>query len=384
MKRTAIIVSALTLTALSLLVIPKLFNQQIGDLRPAVLPAKPVNLSDPVPLTVPSGFEIGRFAAGVTGARDLQFSPGGTLLVSQPGSGQVSALPDANNDGSSDRVKAVLTGLDKPHGLAFHQNWLFVAEENRVSRYLWDEASLSAKLDKILFDLPSGGRHTTRSLAVNPLGQLFVSIGSTCDVCVEKHPWIGSVIVSNSDGTPPRIFASGLRNAVFIALGPDSLLWGTEMGRDFLGDNLPPDEVNILRDGANYGWPYCYGNRVPDTSFGGNPNRCSQTTAPAFEVPAHSAPLGLTFIDSGQFPSDWQGDLVVAYHGSWNRSTPSGYKVVRLKVDGQSVVAEEDFVTGFTSGNQAVARPVDLAFDSQGSLYLSDDKAGTIYKIIRP
>lgn len=377
------LISGCVLLVLLALVTVFFFRRQVGDLRPALLPAKPANISDPVSLQAPPGFTIGRFAAGVTGARDLQLSPHGTLIVSQPGSGQVAALPDSNGDGAADQTKPILSDLNKPHGLAFYKNWLFVAEETTVVRYLWSEETLSAKFDRSLFELPAGGRHTTRSLAIDPSGRLFVSLGSTCDVCVEPHPWIGSIIISNYEGASPRIFASGLRNAVFITLGPDSLLWGTEMGRDFLGDDLPPDEVNIIRDGTNYGWPYCYGNRIPDNSFGGNPSRCSQTAGPAFEVPAHSAPLGLTFIKSNQFPNDWQNDLLVAYHGSWNRSTPTGYKVVRLNVEGQRVIGQADFITGFTSGNQAIGRPVDLEFDTQGSLYLSDDKAGHIYKIIR-
>ena len=155
------------------------------------------------------------------------------------------------------------------------------------------------------------------------------------------------------------------------------------MGRDYLGDNLPPEEINIIRDGANYGWPICYGNKIHDDKFDTNQyirDPCEDSVSPIFEFPAHSAPLGLTFINSPQFLTDWQGDLLVAYHGSWNRSTPAGYKVVRMKVAGNTITGAEDFITGF---GQALARPVDLIFDSQGSLYISDDKAGVVYKIIK-
>jgi glucose/arabinose dehydrogenase len=360
-------------------------RQRVGDIRPATLPpASTPKLGDPVSLTVPAGFNIGRFAANISGARDLQFSTGGTLLVSQPGSGQVTALPDRDRNGTADEAKPVVSGLNKPHGLALHRDWLFVAEETQLSRYHWNESNLTASLDKVLFNLPQGGRHSTRSIAIDSNGRLLVSLGSTCDVCVEKHPWIGSVIVSDVNGATPRVFATGLRNAVFIAFHPDTnQLWGTEMGRDFLGDELPPDEINIIAEGKNYGWPYCFGSRIPDASFGGTAARCSSTESAVYNIPAHSAPLGLSFIDSGQFPTDWQGDLFVAYHGSWNRSTPTGYKVVRLKTDGQSIPGEEDFITGFTSGNQAIGRPVDISFDSAGSLYVSDDKAGSIYKVIK-
>jgi len=159
-------------------------------------------------------------------------------------------------------------------------------------------------------------------------------------------------------------------------------VWATENGRDLLGDNVPPDEINILQDGGNYGWPFCYGDHVLDTTFGDKTQEyCNGTIAPAFNLQAHSAPLGLAFIDSRQFPADWQGDLLVAFHGSWNRSVPTGYKVVRLKVDGEKVSDQTDFMTGFLQNDQTIGRPVDLTFDSAGRLYVSDDKAGVVYLV---
>jgi glucose/arabinose dehydrogenase len=151
------------------------------------------------------------------------------------------------------------------------------------------------------------------------------------------------------------------------------------MGRDFLGDNLPPDEINVLQDGADYGWPYCYGDKVWDRVFGRNTSSyCEKTVEPFYNLPAHVAPLGLTFINSNQFPDAWQNDLLVAYHGSWNSSVPVGYKVVRIETS--NTPSESDFVTGFQDD---VARPVDVIFDSQGSLFISDDDAGAIYKVIK-
>jgi len=169
------------------------------------------------------------------------------------------------------------------------------------------------------------------------------------------------------------------------------------MGRDFLGDNLPPDEINIIEEGKDYGWPFCYGRQVHDTDFDKKvyvqivpQPPCGQTEPPIYEIPAHSAPLGLVFIHSSQFPDDWQDDLLVAYHGSWNRSTPSGYKIVRLKINDQKVISHEDFISGFLpasptgeQGTQTIGRPVDLMFDKEGSLYISDDKAGVIYKLAK-
>lgn len=221
------------------------------------------------------------------------------------------------------------------------------------------------------------------------MGKMYVSVASTCNVCNETSTFSATVIVSDNDGKNPIIFAKGLRNAAFITINPATQeLWATEMGRDYLGDNLPPDEIDIIRDGKDYGWPYCFGDKIHDDDFDpANNHSCDNTESPIYQIPAHSAPLGLAFINSPQFPSSWQGDLLVAYHGSWNRSTPIGYKVVHLKVSGNSITQSEDFLTGFLSDqavngpDQALGRPVGLIFDELGNLYLSDDKAGKVYII---
>ena len=382
-----------------------LVKTRIGDIRPAFLPpskkitevAEKQKVGEPVqfPLKPPEGFQIGVFAKDLGAVRDLEFTSGGTLLASITSKGTVVTLSDKNDDGKADEIKEILKNLEKPHGLAFYGGKLFVAQESGVLRYNWNEQTLTATLDKKLFDLPSGGRHFTRSIAFGKGGQMFVSIGSTCDVCFEKHQFLAAVIVSDSEGANPRLFAKGLRNSVFITINPKTdELWGTEMGRDFLGDNLPPDEINIIRDDGDYGWPLCYGNRVHDTNFDKKvyiqivpQPPCGETEPPVYEIPAHSAPLGLTFIDSQQFPKDWQGDLLVSYHGSWNRSTPTGYKIVRMDVKGNTIKGDSDFLTGFlgsaTVPGGALGRPVDLIFDKAGSLYISDDKAGVVYKVTK-
>lgn len=338
-----------------------------------------------IPFTLSSGYIIHIFAKNLGTARDLEYSPGGTLLVSDPVSGKVYALPDKNGDGVADSNKIVISGENRPHGLAFYQGKLYVAEVDKVVRYNWDETTLTATKDKILFSLPQNNNHNNRTIIFDRSGKMYVSVGSTCNVCNEASSLSATVIISDANGNNPTVFAKGLRNAPFIQFNPATgELWGTVMGRDNLGDNIPPDEINIIREGKDYGWPNCYGNKIPDISF--NPNAsCTNTESPTYEIPAHSAPLGLTFINSAQFPS-WQGDLLVSYHGSWNRSTPIGYKVVHLKVNGNSIVSSEDFLTGFipvnaASGTEALGRPVDLIFDSSGNLYLSDDKAGNVYII---
>lgn len=304
------------------------------------------------------------FAQNLGGVRDLEFSPGESLLASLTSEGKVIALK--NNE-----TKDILAGLNRPHGIAFYNGKLYVAEETKVTRYSWDEQNLKVSFDKVLFDLPKGGNHFTRSLVFDKAGKLYISIGSTCNVCNEEDERYAAVLISDAEGLAPKVFAKGLRNSVFMALNPKiGEIWATEMGRDFLGDNLPPDEINILKEGKDYGWPNCYGDKIPDTNF--NPSvTCTNTESPIFKIPAHSAPLGLAF--------DGQGDLLVAYHGSWNRSVPDGYKVVRMKVEGNQIISSEDFITGFLEGNQAIGRPVDLIFDKAGNLYISDDKAGAVY-----
>lgn len=394
MKRK--IIFALFLSILFFVISAFLIKNYIGDIRPVFLPPskdlteliEKQNTGDPVdfPLKIASGFKIGVFAKDLGKARDLQFSPGGTLLVSSKDKGIVYALPDENSDGKVDELKIVLSGLDSPHGLAFHNGRLFVASLRQVSVYNWDEDKLTASFEKKLFDLPSNGGHSTRSIEVDNDGNLFVTIGSSCNVCVEKHPWLATVIISDVEGKTPQVYATGLRNSVFIKINPKtSQLWGTEMGRDLIGDDLPPEEINIITKDKNYGWPNCYGNKIHDEKFNHNhkAGECEKNQIPIYEFQAHSAPLGLDFIDSPQFPNNWQGDLLVSYHGSWNRSVPTGYKIVRMNVEGNKITGEEDFLTGFLQGSNALGRPVDLEFDSSGSLYISDDKIGVVYKIIK-
>src|SRR3989344_2026509 len=306
-----------------------------------------------IPFNLEPGFQIRVFASDLDRPRVLEFSPGGVLLTSDIGSNEVMALPDKNNDGVADTKKVVLDSGNHIHGIAFFKDKLYIAEVDKVVRYNWDEENLEASQDKVLFSLPKNGNHNNRTLTFDKSGNMYVSVGSTCNVCIESSEFSATVIKSNANGDNPQVYASCLRNAPFTLINPESEeLWGTEMGRDNLGDNIPPDEINIIRQGKNYGWPYCYGDKIHDSNFDKkNEKNCENTEVPIFTIPAHSAPLGLAFVNSEQFPKDWQGDLLVAYHGSWNRSTPIGYKVVHLKVNGNKIAASEDFLTGFQQGN---------------------------------
>ena len=395
MKKTFLILVIFAVFFISIFWIIKTY---IGDIRPILFPVvKNNSISKPqskfgtqidIDLKLDKEFQIGVFAKDLGKVRDIAFSPGGVLIASVPESGKIIMLPDRNKDVIADEVNTIASRLERPHGVAFFNNYLYIAEETRVSRYYWTDQKLIggvARLEKKLFNLPKGGNHTSRTITFDKSGTMYVSIGSSCDVCIEKHPFLASVIISDFEGKTPQIYAKGLRNSPFITINPDSQeLWGTEMGRDFLGDNLPPDEINIIQNNKNYGWPLCYGEKVHDTKFDKNiytDDPCYNTIPPIFQIPAHSAPLGLQFIKSDQFPKSWQGDLFVSYHGSWNRSSPIGYKVVRLDVEGNRIVKEEDFLTGFLQNGGAAGRPVDLEFNNNGELFLSDDKSGSIYII---
>lgn len=325
------------------------------------------------PLAIPDGKGIGIFAdlKGMA-PRVLTFDSNQTLLVSLTSQGKILAMPDANNDGQADKIVEVLTGLNKPHGLAFDGNNLYVAETNKVSKYTYDPRDFSATNPQVLFELPAGGRHFTRTIRINS-GKLYVSIGSSCDTCVESNELRASIWVANLDGSDLRPFATGLRNTVFFTFDRAGNMWGTDMGRDYLGDSLPPDEINIIEEGKDYGWPYCYGKQVRDAKFrpGEFSDYCPATTPTAYDLDAHVAPLGLAF--------DAAGDLYVALHGSWNSTIPAGYKIVKLSVFANNVTNLQNYVSGWLSGREVLGRPVDIVFDDSGRMFVSDDKAGLVY-----
>lgn len=337
------------------------------------------------PLSIPEGFRLGVFADLGTGKpRVLAFDSAETLLASVTNKGKVVALPDENDDGKADKIVDVLTGLNKPHGIALEDDKLYVAETNKVVKYTYDPRSFTATYPETLFSLPSGGRHFTRTIKVRD-GRIYTSVGSSCDTCLEDNSQRAALLVSDLDGKNLRVFAKGLRNMVFFVFDKKGQIWGNDMGRDFLGDDLPPDELNIISENRDYGWPYCYGNQVRDIEFktGEKGVYCLDTQPPVSNFPAHVAPLGLAFIDSNLFSPGEQGDLLVAYHGSWNRSEPVGYKIVKLTVFADSVAQAEDFITGWLTDGEVLGRPVDLVFDESGTLYISDDNAGLIYNLTK-
>ncbi len=305
--------------------------------------------------------------------RVLAFDPNGVLFVSMPEKGSVAALIDSDKNGQTDEVKTVVSGLNKPHGIAFSGEFLYIGETDKVVRYKYNPSVLRADSKEVLFNIPGGGRHFTRTIKINK-DKLFTSIGSSCDTCLDGE-YRASVLTSDLDGKNLKEFARGLRNTVFFTFDNLGNMWGPDMGRDFLGDNLPSEEINLIEESGDYGWPYCYGDKIRDTRFmnGEKMDYCKNTKSPIFEMPAHIAPLGIVF--------DPQGNLLVAQHGSWNSTIPVGYKIVKLLKNGNEITGIEDYLIGFLDGENVLGRPVDLIFDNKDNLYISDDKAGLIYKV---
>ena len=349
--------------------------------------------SGQLPLQLPTGFSISIFAADLPGPRVLAWGPDGHLMVSAPSVGKVFSLPDQNNDGRADEIIVIAEGLNRPHGLAVRctdRCELYIAETDQVAVYEFDALNRKAINKRKIFDLPGGGNHFSRTIMFMPSPEehrLLTSVGSSCNVCDEEDWRRAKVLVSNADGSDLKVFASGLRNAVFMAIHPvTGKIWATEMGRDLLGDDIPPDEINILEEEKFYGWPTCYGKNIHDTNFDKNVyfrNPCMEP----FEIPsyidiqAHSAPLGIAFIPEEGWPQEYWYNALVAYHGSWNRSVPTGYKIVRYKLDyNGNYIGEEDFISGWLKNGEVSGRPVDVLVQPGGVIYISDDKAGVIYR----
>ena len=343
------------------------------------------------PLKMPDGFSISVLAKNLPNARVIAEDSMGNLWISQPSQGTITLIEMQN--GQAIKQTAVLKNLRNPHGLAFDPQdpfTLYFAQEREISKVRVYSEDTPHKV----IDLPpKKGLHFTRTIQFGGDGRLYVSIGSGCNVCRETDERYASLWSLNKDGSDFKQVAKGLRNSVFFVWNErDNNIWATDMGRDYLGDNLPPDEINIIDPRSsqvlNFGWPNCYGKNIHDIDFDTNTyirNPCMEPfEQPSYiDIPAHSAPLGLTFVPaSAGWPEEYRDDLLVALHGSWNRSTPIGYSVVHYDLnDDGNMIAPTDFITGWTKGKKASGRPVDLVFGKNGDLYISDDKAGVIYVV---
>jgi len=339
-------------------------------------------------LRAPDGFIVRAFAEGVGQARML-VARNDQLYVTRPDPGDVLRLADTDGDGNADERVTVAAGLPLVHGIAFRGDQVYLATDTRVLLANVDADGGFGTPTAIIDDLPDGGQHPRRTLGISPDDRLFISIGSSCDACEESNDEHATLLVSALDGSSRSIFARGLRNTIGFAWHPTTgELWGMDHGSDWRGDDIPPEELNTIVQNADYGWPYCYGDRRVDPVIQDPPQAtkeqyCAPTRAPALSTQAHNAPIGLVFYTGSSFPADYQGDAFIAMRGSWNRLPPTGYKIARIIFADGVPQRFEDFVTGFLAddGSSTFGRPAGITLAPDGSLLFSDDTGGVIYRV---
>ena len=331
-------------------------------------------------IKLPDGYQLDVFARDLGTPRMMQMTAGGDLIVSGYKSGYVALLKsDGDGDGHTDDLIVLGRNLNLPHGLLLEGNFLFVAEINRVVKYDFDGATLS-NARVILDGIPEGG-HSSRTLARGPDGFLYLSIGSSCNSCVEDHSWRAAML-RFKEGGKPEVFASGLRNTVGFDWDPATgVFYGVDNGRDNLGDDVPDDEVNRIEQGKHYGWPFTHGSGVEDPDLFQDLPKGLAATNQAFGLGGHVAPLSILFLKH-QPDAALNGSALVGEHGSWNRSVKSGYRIMRLVFEG-AAIRQEEFLTGCEQKGDIICRPVGILEASDGHIYVSDDHAGAIYRISR-
>jgi glucose/arabinose dehydrogenase len=358
---------------------------EVGVFRPERRDYSPARLAG---LSVASGFVINAFATGLGNTRMLAVR-GDDVYVTRTEEGDVLRLIDANDDGVADSNTPVAQNLENVHGISIQGDVVYLATIHEVMRADIQTDGSFANLTTIIADLPDGGQHFRRTLDVGPDGALYISVGSTCDACAEPNPEHATILRASADGATRAVFASGLRNTIGFDWHPvTDELWGMDHGSDMRGNDIPPDELNRITQGAHYGWPYCFAARQVDPIMqdpvGTTKQQFCATTAPSvLGVQAHSAPIGLTFYSGTAYPIAYQDDAFVAYHGSWNRTEPVGYSVGRLRFEDGQPIGFESFVSGFLieDGAAFFGRPAGIITGPDGSLLFSDDVNGVIYRV---
>ncbi len=331
-------------------------------------------------LKAPPGFTVSIYADKVPGARSMALGDRGTLFIGTQAAGKVYAV-HALADGRQ-QVATVAQGLVVPNGVAFHDGSLYVAEIQRILRYDAIEGRLDSPPKPVVVrnDLPADRHHGWRYIAFGPDGKLYVPIGAPCNVCDQKG--YAQITRMNADGSGREVFATGIRNSVGLTWHPVTKeLWFTDNGRDWLGEDVPPDELNRApKAGLSFGFPFCHAGEIKDPEFG-KLGECAQATPPARKLGAHVAPLGVKFYTGTQFPESYQNQIFIAEHGSWNRKERAGYRVSLVRLQGDQVTAYEPFITGWNQADGVLGRPADLLVLPDGSMLISDDMAGVIYRI---
>jgi glucose/arabinose dehydrogenase len=358
----------------------------------AAAPAQPpANAERRLPLgslRLPPGFDLRLFAPDVPGARSLALSPSGVLYVGTRKEGKVYAVLDRDRDGRAERVLTIARGLEQPNGVAFRDGALYVAEVSRILRFDGIERRLEKPPRPVVVTaaFPRDEHHGWKFIRFGPDGLLYVPVGAPCNVCDRDEPLYASLTRLRPDGTGLAVYAHGIRNTVGFDWQPGTgVLWFTENGRDLMGDDVPPDELNRApRAGLHFGFPHCHGAAIPDPQHGprGGAAGCRQYTPPALALGPHVAALGMRFYTGRMFPAAYRGQIFYAEHGSWNRSRPIGYRVMTVRFEGGRAVAATPFVAGWLGrSGKAWGRPVDVEVAADGALLISDDEAGAIYRV---
>jgi glucose/arabinose dehydrogenase len=342
-------------------------------------------------LRVPDGFSISVFAEDLENARIIAITDDGNVYVSRRDQGAVALLRDNNGDGKADEVTDVVTGKDNIHGLAVHQNVLYMVTNKELYRAPINQDGSLGEIEKLRDDLPDGGQHPNRTIGFGPDDKLYLSVGSTCNDCAEPRKEHATLLRMDRDGRNQEIFAEGLRNTIGFGWHPETGdLWGLDHNSDGRGNDVPPEQLNHIREGKHYGWPWVYGDREIDYFTPEPPpnemsrQEFSETTEPmVLGYKAHSAPMQWTYYTGSVFPEDYKNDAFVAMRGSWNRNPPAGYEVVRIRFNEGRPQSIEPFITGWLSddGRSHFGRLVGIAEHPDGYLLLCDDKNGIMYRI---
>lgn len=334
-------------------------------------------------LTLPRGFHIALYSDQVPDARELALGAKGTVFVGSNDAGKVYALTDSNGDGVADKVRVIASGLQLPVGVAFKGGDLYVSAVSRiyVLRDIENHLDDPPKPAVVTDQLPTETHHGWKFIAFGPDGKLYVPIGAPCNIC-DPAPAHGKLIRMNADGSGWQDVAHGIRNSVGFDWQPGTQhLWFTDNGRDLMGDDLPSDELNeITRTGEHFGYPYCHQGDTLDPEFGKGKS-CKDYVPPVLKLGAHVAALGMRFYEGRMFPPAYRGAILVAEHGSWNRTQKSGYRVMTVRLHGSKVVSYEPLITGFEQDESAWGRPADVQPLPDGSVLVSDDLAGAVYRV---
>jgi glucose/arabinose dehydrogenase len=335
-------------------------------------------------IKLPPGFSIDIYAQKVEGARSLALGPAGVVFVGSRPEGKVYALIDKDSDHRADEVVVVARGLNSPNGVAYHDGALYVAEISRIIRF--DDIGkrlLNPPTPVVINDtFPKDTHHGWKFIRFGPDGKLYVPVGAPCNICLPNDPRYATIMRMNPDGSNLEIFATGIRNTVGFDWHPQTKeLWFTDNGRDWMGSDLPPDELNCApQKGMHFGFPYCHGGNISDPEYG-DKRPCKEFTSPRQNLGSHVAALGMRFYTGTMFPAKYRNKIFIAEHGSWNRLVPIGYRITLVTLEDGKLTGYETFAQGWLGGLLAWGRPVDVLVMPDGALLVSDDKADAIYRI---